>query len=102
MGKRLYPSFPFLKKSDPGIIKKNRGITLTSTTTKVYNDLLLCCIKPEIEQILRKKNQSDFRRNRSTSQILIICRVIEGVHTKSFEATLLFVDFFKPFKIPYT
>ena len=42
------------------------------------------------------------RRNRSTtSQILIICRILEGVRVKNLEATLLFVDFSKAFDFIY-
>ena len=60
---------------------------------KIYNALLLNCIKPEIEKIIRK-NQNDFWRNRSTSQILTICWIL-GVCVKNLEVTLLFVDFSK-------
>ena len=64
---------------------------------KVYDTLLLNHIKPEIEKILRK-NQTPFQRNQSTiSQFLTIRRIIEGVHAKDIEATLLFVDFSKAF-----
>ena len=46
-----------------------------------------------IGNILRK-NQNGFRRNRSmTSQMLTICRILEGVRAKNLEATILFVDF---------
>ena len=64
---------------------------------KIYNTLLLNRIEFEIEKILRK-NQNGFRRNQSTiSQILIICRILEGFRVKNLETTLLFVDFFKAF-----
>ena len=50
-----------------------------------------------MEKIL-KKNQNGFRRNRpTTSQILTIRRIIEGVHAKKLEATILFVDFTRAF-----
>ena len=50
-----------------------------------------------IDNILRK-NQNGFRRNRSTtSQILTIRRILEGVWAKNLQATLLFVDFTKAF-----
>ena len=50
-----------------------------------------------MENILRK-NQNGFRRNRSTtSQILTIRRILEGVRAKNLQATLLFVDFTKAF-----
>ena len=65
-------------------------ITLTSITPKIYNALLLNHIAPEIEKILRKKqNGSRF----TTSQILTIRWISEGSRAKNLEATLLFVDF---------
>ena len=55
---------------------------------KIYNALLLNCIKLEIEKILWK-NQNGFQRNRSTiSQILTIGQIL-GVCTKNLEVTLL-------------
>ena len=72
-------------------------MTLTSIVAKIYNALLHNCIEPKIDNILRK-NQNGFQRNRSTtSQILTILRILEGVHTKNLEATILFVDFTKAF-----
>ena len=53
-------------------------------------------MEPKIDNILRK-NQNGFRRNRSTSQILTICRILEGVQAKYLQATLPFVDFTKAF-----
>ena len=45
-----------------------------------------------------RKNQNGFRINRSTtSQILTIRRILEGVRAKNILATLLFVDFTKAF-----
>ena len=47
---------------------------------------------------LFRKNQNGFRRNRSTtSQILTIRRILEGVRAKNLQATLIFVDFTKAF-----
>ena len=44
------------------------------------------------------KKQNGFRRNRSTtSQILTIRRILEGVRAKNLQATLIFVDFTKAF-----
>ena len=63
----------------------------------VYNALLRNRIEPKIDNILRK-NQNGFRRNRSTtSQILTIRRILEGVRAKNLQATLIFVDFTKAF-----
>ena len=83
--------------NDLGIVKNYRGITLTSRAAKSYNALIRNRIEPKIDKILRK-NQNDFRRNRSTtSQILTIRRIQEGVRAKNLKATILFVDFFKAF-----
>ena len=52
-------------------------------------------IEPKIDNILRKI-QNGFQRNRSTtSQILTIRRMLEGVRAKNLQAILLFVDFTK-------
>ena len=88
---------PFPEKGDLGLAKNYRGITLTSIAAKVYNALLRNCIEHKIDNILRK-NQNGIRRNRSTtSQILTIRRILEGVRAKNLQATLLFVDFTKAF-----
>ena len=64
---------------------------------KIYNALLSNRIEPKIDNILRK-NQNGFRRNRSTtSQILTIRRILEGVRPQNLQATILFVDFTKAF-----
>ena len=86
-----------MDKGDLGLAKNYRGITLTSIAAKIYNALLRNCIEVKIENILRK-NQNGFRRNRlTTSQILTIRRILEGVRAKKLEATILFVDFTKAF-----
>ena len=88
---------PFPKKGDLGLAKNYRSITLTSIAAKIYNALLRNRIEPKIDNILRK-NQNGFRRNRSTtSQILTIRRILEGVRAKNLQATLIFVDFTKAF-----
>ena len=64
---------------------------------KIYNAQLRNRIDPKIEKILRK-NKNGFPRNKSTtSQILSICRILEGVRALNLEATILFVDFSKAF-----
>ena len=88
---------PFPKKSDLGLAKNYRGIILTSIAAKIYNALLRNRIEPKIDNILRK-NQNGFWRNRSTtSQILTIRRILEGVRAKNLQATISFVDFTKAF-----
>ena len=54
------------------------------------------CIEPKIENIVRK-NQNGFLKYGSTSQILTIRRILEGVYAKNQEATLFFVFFTKAF-----
>ena len=80
---------PFPKKGDLGLAKNYRGITLASIAAKLYNALLCNRIESKIDNILRK-NQNSFLRNRSTtSQILTICRTLEGVLAKYLLSTLL-------------
>ena len=74
---------PFSKKGDFRLAKNYQGITLTSIAAKIYNTVLRNRIEPKIKNILRK-NHNGFRRNRSTtSQILTIRWVLEGVHAKT-------------------
>ena len=44
---------PFLKKSNLSITKNYRGVTLTGIAAKVYNDLFLNHIQPEIKEEIR-------------------------------------------------
>ena len=70
---------------------------LTSVASKNYNALLCNHMEPKIEKIL-KKNQNSFWKNWSTtSQILTIHQILEGVRTKNLKAKLLLVDFSKAF-----
>ena len=88
---------PSPKKGDLELAKNYRGITLTSIAAKIYNALLRNRIEPKIDNIFRK-NENGFRRNRSTtSQILTIRKILEGVRAKILQATLIFVDFTKAF-----
>ena len=87
----------FPNKGDLGLAKNYGGITLRSIAAKIYNVLQRDCIEPKIDNILRK-NQNGFRRNRSTtSQILTLRRILEGVRAKNLQTTFLFVDFTKAF-----
>ena len=88
---------PFSKKVDVELAKNYTGITPTLIEAKIYNALLRKRIEPKIDNILRK-NQNGFRRNRSTTlRILTIRRILEGVHTKNLQATILYVEFTKAF-----
>ena len=89
MNEGMHPDF--------GLAKNYRGITLTSIAAKIYNALLRNRIEPKIDNILGK-SQNGFRRNRSTtSQILTLRRILEGVQAKNLQVTILFVDFTKAF-----
>ena len=80
-----------------GLAKNYRGITLTSTSAKIFNTHLRNRIESKIENTLRK-NQNDFRRIRSTtSQILTIHRILEGIRAKNLQATILFFGHTKAF-----
>ena len=95
MDEGMHPPFP--KKGDLGLAKNYRGIMLASIAAKIYNTLLRNRLEPKIGNILRK-NQNGFRRNRSTtSQILTIRRILEGVRAKNLQGTWLFVGFSKAF-----
>ena len=88
---------PFPKKGALGLVSNYRGITHTFIAAKIYNAQLRNRIEPKIDNILRK-NQNGFQRNRSTtSKILTIRRILEGVRAKKLQATILFVDFTKAF-----
>ena len=87
----------FPKKGWYQISQNYRGITLTYIAAKIYNALFRNRIKLKIDIILRK-NQNGFWRNRSTtSQILTIRIILKGIQAKNQQATILFVDFTKSF-----
>ena len=88
---------PFSKKGDLGIAKNYRGITLISIAAKIYNAPQRNHVEPKFKKILRK-NQNGFWKNRfTTSQILTIRQILEGVRSKNLPVTILFVDFSKAF-----
>ena len=65
--------------------------------TQPTNHPTINCMWFEVKKILGKY-QDGFRGNWSTtSQIVTMSRIIEGVHVKNLEATLLFEDFSKAF-----
>ena len=90
-------TLPFPKKGDLGLAKNYRGITLTSIAAKIYNAQLCNLIELKIDNILRKNQNGFQRKGFTTSQILTIRRILEGVRAKNLQATILFVDFTKAF-----
>ena len=88
---------PIPKKGDLCLGSNYRGISLTSLVSKTYNFMTLNRIRPHLDCHLRK-NQNGFRSVRTTtSQILALRRLIEGVKDKNLEAILIFIDFKKAF-----
>ena len=94
MDKGMHPSFS--QQCWPHISQELLRYNPYFHSSQDYNALLSNCMELKIEDILRK-NQNGFRRNRSTSQILTIRRILESVRAKNFETTILFVDFSKAF-----
>ena len=88
---------PIPKKVDLSLGSNYRGISLTSLVAKTYNRMILNRIRPHLDCHLRK-NQNGFRSGgTTTSQILALRRLIEGVKDKNLEAILIFIDFKKAF-----
>ena len=88
---------PIPKSGDLGYTTNYRGIGLSAVVTKMVNKMLLNRIQPQLDPHLRH-NQNGFRPHRSTtSHILALRRIIEGVKRNHLKATLLFVDFSKAF-----
>ena len=72
-----------------------------NTYIHISQNILRNRIEPKIDDILRKSHNG-FRKNRSTtSQILTIRRILEGVLAKNLQVTILFVDFTKAFDFIY-
>ena len=88
---------PIPKSGDLGYTTNYRGIALSSIVAKVVNRMLLNRIQPKLDPHLRP-NQNGFRPGRSTtSHILALRRIIEGVKRNNLKAVILFVDFSKAF-----
>ena len=88
---------PLPKKGSLNIPGNYRGIGLSPIAVKMVNKMILNRIQPELDQHLRP-NQNGFRPGRSTtSHILALRRVIEGVKSNNLKAIITFVDFQKAF-----
>ena len=88
-------NIPLPKKGGLCLAINYRGISLTPSAAKIYNNLLLHRIRPVLENILRD-NQNGFREKRSTTaQIFTLRRIIEGVKQKQLLAVIIFADFSK-------
>ena len=88
---------PLPKSGDLSKVGNYRGIGISSTVSKVINQMILNRIQPAIDEHLRP-NQNGFRPNRPTSShILALRRIIEGVKQNKLPAVITFVDFRKAF-----
>ena len=88
---------PLPKSGDLSKVGNYRGTGISSAISKVINRMTLNCIQPAIDEHLRP-NQNGFRPNRSTSShILALRRIIEGVKQNSLPTLITFVDFRKAF-----
>ena len=74
---------PFPKSGDLSKGGNYRGISICSLVGKTYNRMILNRIRPVIDPQLRV-NQNGFRPSRTTtSQVLALRRLIEGVKDKN-------------------
>ena len=88
---------PIAKKGNLRKGENYRGISLNAIIAKLTNRLILNRIQPVLDPHLRP-NQNGFRPGRSTtSQILALRRLIEGVKANNLPAAILFLDFRKAF-----
>ena len=88
---------PIPKPGDLTTPENYRGITLMSIMAKLVNKMILNRIQEKLDPHLRP-NQNGFRPKRSTtSHILALRRLIEGVKSHNRKAIILYVDFRKAF-----
>ena len=88
---------PLPKSGDLSLTANYRGISLSSMAAKLVNKMILNRLQPKIGKNLRP-NQNGIRPGRSTtSHILALRRLIEGVKTRNKKAIILYVDFRKAF-----
>ena len=88
---------PLPKSGDLTDTQNYRGISLISTVAKLINKMVLNRLQPKIDKHLRP-NQNGFRPGRrTTSHILALRRLIEGVRSRNRKATILYIDFRKAF-----
>ncbi|XDV26400.1 hypothetical protein PO909_030130 [Leuciscus waleckii] len=88
---------PVPKSGDLSKPDNYRGISLTCSTAKIYNRMILNRVRQAIDPHLRV-NQNGFREGRTaTAQILALRRLIEEVRKDNLTAVLCFIDFKKAF-----
>ena len=86
-----YNIVPFPKSGNLEDVGNYRGIYFSEIAAKMTNKMILNRIKPHIDPILRP-NKNGFRTGRSTtSHILALRRLIEGVKSHNLKAIIIFV-----------
>ena len=88
---------PVPKSGDLSVTDNYRGISLACIMAKIFNRLILNCIR-EVLDLKLMKNQNGFRTKSTTVfQILAIQRIIDGVKNNNKPAVITFIDFKKAF-----
>ena len=88
---------PIPKSGNLNKVDNYRGIAISVIALKITNKMILNRIQPIIDPLLRH-NQNGFRPRRSTTtHILVLRRLIEGIKEKNLKAIITFVDFKKAF-----
>ena len=88
---------PLPKTGDLNDTGNYRGISLSSVVAKIVNKMILNRLQPKLDDHLRP-NQNGFRpRRTTTSHILALRRLIEGVKSRNSKAIIIYVDFQKAF-----
>ena len=92
---------PLPKSGDLSLTANYKGISISSMFAKLVNKIILNRLQPKIDKHLRP-NQNGFRPGRSTtSHILALHRLIEGVKSRNEKAIILYVNFRKAFDAIY-
>ena len=88
---------PIPKSGNLNKVDNYRGIAISVIALKITNKMILNRIQPIIDPLLRH-NQNGFRPRRSTTtHILVLRRLIEGIKEKNLKAIITFVEFKKAF-----
>ena len=90
---------PLPKTGDLSDTGNYKGISLSSIVAKFVNKIILNRTQPKLEQHLRP-NQNGFRSGRSTTtNILALRRLIDGVKRYNRKGIILYIDFKKAFYV---
>ena len=88
---------PLPKPGDLSDTQNYRGISLISTVAKLINKMILTRLQCKIDKHLRPSQNGYRPGRRTTSHILALRRLIEGVKSRNRKAIVLYIDFRKAF-----